>query len=199
MLKKEDGTWKIDEIVYESARTLHAHLKEVVAQEAGAMRASPPTPASPQTVGSPATANAASGKYCIGNGAIMLVTRPSANGSLEFGFSSWNARAHYFGIFGAAQPEPGGWRFRQDMNSADPKQRCEAIIARLPDGGYSFSVTPAGQCESSGGYGAAPLPNDKFLFPARAREGTMPPGKPMAEAMSLESGGVSCETPQRNR
>jgi len=111
-------------------------------------------------------------------GAIMLLTRPSANGSLEFGFSSWNARGHYFGIFGAAQPEPGGWRFRQDMNSADPKQRCEAIIARLPDGGYSFSVTPAGQCESSGGYGAAPLPNDKFLFPARAREGTMPPLRP---------------------
>jgi hypothetical protein len=197
VLKNEDGTWKIDDIVYKPALTLRAHLKAVVAQNAGAVPASPPAP--PQAAGSTASANAPAGKYCIGNGSIMLLTRPSADGGLEFGFSSWNARGHYFGIFGASQPEPSGWRFREHMNSADPKERCEAIIARLPDGGYSFSVTTAGQCESSGGYGAAPLPNQEFQFPARARQGTMPRDKPMAEAMSLESGGVSCKTLQRNR
>jgi len=80
-------------------------------------------------------------KYCIDNGSTMLLARPASNGGLEFGMSSWNARGSYFGVLGLAQPDAGGWRFRQNMN-ADPTERCEALIARLPDGGYSFSLTP---------------------------------------------------------
>ena len=208
VLKKENGSWKIDDVFYDPAkepgRSLHGYLKTVTAREAGTAVASPAAPASRQVAGNPrnadtGTANTASGKYCIEKGATMLLTRPATNGSFEFGFSSWSTRGNYFGIFGVAQPEPGGWRFRQDMNAAKPTERCEAIIARLQDGGYSVAVTPAGPCTSSGGYNAAPPPNYKFLFPARARQSALPAGKPMAEALSLESGGLSCETPQRSR
>jgi hypothetical protein len=203
LLKKEDGTWKIDEIVYDTAKepaqTLHAYLKDIVAKGANAPPASTPATALPQAASDTRAADLGSGKYCIENGSLMLLTRPGANGSLEFGLSSWTARGHYFGIFGSAQPDPGGWRFRQNMNSANPAERCEATITRLPDGGYSFSITQAGRCESSGGYGAAPQPDHKILFPARSRQGEIPRNKPMAEAMSLESGGVSCDTQQRKR
>lgn len=137
----------------------------------------------------------ADGKFCIDDGSTMLLTRPGANGSLEFGMSTWNVRAHYFGVYGLAQPEAGGWRFRQNMNAADPEQRCEALIGRLPDGGYSFSVTQAGGCVADGGYGASPQPGQKILFPARSQQGALPPNKPMAEAMSLERGGVTCQKP----
>ncbi len=116
----------------------------------------------------------------------MLLTRPGANGSLEFGMSSLNARSHYFSVHGLAQPDAGGWRFRENMSAADPSDRCEVLIARLPDGGYSFSVTQAGRCKSDGGYGAAPQPNYKILFPARSRQGELPRNKTMAEA--IESG-----------
>lgn len=141
----------------------------------------------------------ADGKYCIDHDSTMLLTRPGANDSLEFGMSSWNARAHYFSVFGLAQPEAGGWRFRQNMNAADPEQRCEALIARLPNGGYSFAVTQAGGCVADGGYGASPQPGQKILFPAGSRQGAVPPGKPMAEAMTLERGGVTCQKPQQGR
>ncbi|MGH7065375.1 MAG: hypothetical protein ACREET_14975 [Stellaceae bacterium] len=130
----------------------------------------------------------ANGKYCIDDDSTMLLTRPGKDGSLEFGMSSWNARAHYFSVFGLAQPDAEGWRFRQNINAADPEQRREVLIAGLPDGGYSFSVTQAGGCVADGGYGASPQPGQKILFPAGLRQGAMPPGKPMAEAMTLERG-----------
>jgi hypothetical protein len=139
------------------------------------------------------------GKYCIDNGATMLLVRLGSNGSLEFGMSSWAFRGHYFGVTGLAQPDPSGWRFRENMNAADPRERCETLIARLSDGGYSFSVTQAGRCEANGGVGAPPAPNSKILFPARSRQGEMPQNKPMAEAMSPESGGISCDKPHRGR
>ncbi|MGH7114688.1 MAG: hypothetical protein ACREE9_09360 [Stellaceae bacterium] len=110
--------------------------------------------------------------------------------------ASWNARANCFSVYGLAQPEAGGWRFRDNMNAADPEQRCEALIARLPDGGYSFAVTQAGGCVADGSYGASPQPGQKILFPAGSRQGAVPPGKPMAEAMSLERGAVTFNTPQ---
>jgi hypothetical protein len=94
------------------------------------------------------------GKYCIDNGATMLLVRLGSNGSLEFGMSSWAFRGHYFGVTGLAQPDPSGWRFRENMNAADPRERCETLIARLSDGGYSFSLTQAGRCEANGGVGA---------------------------------------------
>jgi hypothetical protein len=144
-------------------------------------------------------ADAVAGKYCINNGSTMLLTRPAANGALEFGISYWTGRAHYFSVSGLAQPDPSGWRFRENMNATDPAERCEALLARLPDGGYSFSVTEAGGCESNGGAGAAPQPNRKILFPARSRQGAMPSNKTMEEAISLEAGGVSCSTPRRGR
>ena len=144
-------------------------------------------------------ADAVSGKYCIDKGSTMLLTRPGANGSLEFGISSWNARGNYFSVYGLAPPDAAGWRFRDNMNAVDPTQRCEVLIARLPDGGYSFSVTQAGSCESNGGYGAAPQPNHKILFSARSREGELPRDKTVADAISPEAGGVSCETPRRGR
>jgi Protein of unknown function (DUF3828) len=203
VLKKEDGAWKIDEIVYDTAtepvQTLHAYLKDIVAKEDHAPSASTSAPALAQAPSGPRAADLGSGKYCIENGSLMLLTRPGTNGSLEFGLSSWNGRGNYFEISGSAQPDPGGWRFRQNMNSADPTERCEATIARLPDGGYSFSVTQAGPCESSGGYGAAPQPYRKILFPARSRQSGIPRNKSMAEAMSLESGGISCDSGQRKQ
>ena len=82
-----------------------------------------------------ADAEAADGvaaKYCIDNGSTMLLARPSVNGSLDFGISSWNARGNYFSVSGLAQPDAGGWRYRENMNAADQTQRCEALIARLP-------------------------------------------------------------------
>lgn len=129
------------------------------------------------------------GKYCINNGSMMLLTRPGAAGSLEFGISYWTARSHYFGLSGLAQPDGNGWRFRENMNATDPTERCEALIARLPDGGYSFSVTQAGSCEAAGGAGAAPQPNHKILFPARSRQGELPRNKTMAEAISWKQAG----------
>jgi hypothetical protein len=144
-------------------------------------------------------ADRAAAKYCIDNGSTMLLARPDVNGSLEFGISSWNARGNYFAVSGLAQPDAGGWRYRENMNNADPTQRCEALIAQLPDGGYSFSLTQAGSCQSSGGYGAVPPPDHKILFPARSRQGGLPPNKTVAEAISPEAGGVSCRTPRRGR
>jgi hypothetical protein len=152
-------------------------------------------------IGTPnaAAADVVPGKYCIDKGSTMLLTRPGANGSLEFGMSSLNARSNFFSVYGLAQPDAGGWRFRENMNAADATERCEVLIARLPDGGYSFSVTQAGSCESNGGYGAAPQPNHNILFPARSRQGEVPRNKTLREAISLEKGGVSCEAPRRGR
>ena len=101
----------------------------------------------------------------------MLLVRSGANGTLEFGMSSWNARAHFFGVSGVAQAAPHGWRSTQDMNAADPADRCEALIGQLPDGGYTFSVTQAGRCKSLGGYGAAPQPGHKIVFPSSVATG----------------------------
>lgn len=141
-------------------------------------------------------ADPSSGKYCIGGGSTMLVTRSNSNGKLDFGISIATPQGMSFGVAGSAQPDANGWRFRQNMNAADPAQRCEVLIGRLPNGGYSFSVTQAGTCESQGGFRTAPPPNYKLLFPATSREGALPRNKSVAEAISLESGGISCANPR---
>jgi len=137
------------------------------------------------------------GKYCIDNGSTMLLTRPAANGGLEFGMTSWTAQKIFFGVSGLAQPEAGGWHYRKDMSAGDPSERCEIRIGKLPDGGYSFGVTQAGNCEANGGHNAAPSPDHPILFPARSRQGDIPRNKSVAEATSLESGGISCAIPRR--
>jgi hypothetical protein len=85
------------------------------------------------------------------------------------------------------------------MNATNPTERCEALIARLPDGGYSFSVTQAGQCQSHGGQGIYPPPGRKLLFPATSRQWEMPRDKNMQEAVSLEAGALSCAHPHGDR
>jgi hypothetical protein len=146
-----------------------------------------------------AVAGPDSGKYCINDGSTMLLVRPADGGGLEFGIAYWGPRSRYFSVFGVARPDSGGWRFRENMNAANPFERCEALIARMGDGGYSFSVTQAGQCQSYGGQGISPQPGSKMSFPARSRQGEMPRNKKMNEAVSLEAGRVNCDTPHRGR
>lgn len=110
------------------------------------------------------SADAASGKYCIDEGSTMLLVRSGANGTLEFGMSSWNARAHFFGVSGVAQAAPHGWRSTQDMNAADPADRCEALIGQLPDGGYTFSVTQAGRASCSAAMARPPSRATRSFF-----------------------------------
>ena len=137
-------------------------------------------------------------KYCIDNGSTMLLTHVATNGSLEFGLSLWTSRGHNFSVSGVAQPEAGGWHFQENMRSADPAERCDIRIAPLAGGdGYTFTVTDKGSCEAEGGYGASPLPNRPTIFPARSRQADLPRGKTVAQGVSMERSGESCDKPRR--
>lgn len=136
-----------------------------------------------------------SGRYCVfgsGNSYEMLLARPNRDGSLAFGLTSWTANGSNFSVAGTARPSGQGWRYEENMTSADPDQRCAVVVDRTPDGGFQVATVEGARCEALAGHGAVLYGTD--VFPPASRAGDAPPSI-SGEALMR----VGCDRPRTGR
>ncbi|MGZ9109021.1 MAG: hypothetical protein ACXW4B_09400 [Micavibrio sp.] len=99
-----------------------------------------------------------SGKYCVSAGSAvqLLAARPNDDGSLDFGLSVWFENGQQCGLMGKAQPgKNGGWRFEENMKSANEEERCGIDITTAADGKVIVNADEAASCRFACGGGAA--------------------------------------------
>jgi len=126
-------------------------------------------------IGQAHAAGPQAGKYCVfgnGNSYDMLLIRQQPDGVLAFGLSSWTAAGSNFSVAGSAKPSGDRWTYRDQMNAADPDQRCGVDLAQSADGTWRVTTVEGARCEALAGHGAVLYGAD--VFPPRSRAGDAP-------------------------
>lgn len=140
-LVRVEGAWLIDDAETEWAKRISAEL----AASTGASEPSQEEAAGP---------TGQEGKYCLKDGKdeTIFTTRPKGK-DLVFALSWWTPYDTFFGVTGTAKPASSGWRFEENLNAADPRERC-AVVITAEDGGYRVSTVDGARCESLAGHNA---------------------------------------------
>jgi hypothetical protein len=123
-------------------------------------------PAAPEKTAAPASI---SGKYCVSAGTAvqLLAARPNADGSLDFGLSVWFENGQQCGVMGKAQPgKNGGWRYEENITSANEEERCGIDITTVGDK-VVVNADEKASCRFACGGGAA---ISNLEFPADSLE-----------------------------
>lgn len=97
--------------------------------------------------------------YYENEGGLCVTARKSHNafsyivnedGSLDFGLSYWFGSGAHCGIIGTARPTEKGWRYENNMDSADPAARC-AVNISIEQDLVVFDADPQAACRSECG------------------------------------------------
>ena len=147
----------------------------------GLARATDTPPAAPEKTPAPTSI---SGKYCVSAGTAvqLLAARPNADGSLDFGLSVWFENGQQCGVMGKAQPgKNGGWRYEENIASANEEERCGIDITAVGDK-VIVNADEKASCRFACGGGAA---ISNLEFPADSLENPRAPSDLLTDPETL--------------